>query len=288
MKNKVHALSLSPTKFPLGWAAEYGEDPYGLWMTLVYKGVRSTFRWIEPGTFTMGSPEDEKGRYDDETQHKVSLSKGFWLAETVVTQALWESVMDTNPSEFKGENRPVEMVSWEDTQTFIEKFNAIHLELNAALPSEAQWEYACRAGTKTPFNFGKTLTDKNVNYRGVWNLELGDDKEKWAEEASSQWGEGAIKQTVDVKHYPRNAWGLYEMNGNVWEWCQDVFIEEIGTDSVVDPLHSPAKPEEGASRVIRGGSWYDHGRFTRSAYRSRSTPDFRNYGLGFRLSLMVT
>ena len=112
-----------PNEFPESWASDWGEDEFGLFMGFTYKGVRQMFRWCEPGTFQMGSPEDEAERYDDETQHEVKLTKGFWIAETTVTQALWEAAMGDNPSDFKSENRPVEQVSWEDAQRFIDKMN---------------------------------------------------------------------------------------------------------------------------------------------------------------------
>ena len=116
------------------------------------------FRWIQPGSFVMGSPEEENGRYDDETPHQVNLSQGYWLADTACTQALWQAVMGNNPSQFKGENRPVDSVSWNDVQQFIETLNQQQPGLNLRLPSEAEWEYACRAGTTGAFNFEGELS----------------------------------------------------------------------------------------------------------------------------------
>ncbi len=129
----------SPPVFPYAWASAWGEDRYGLWMALDYQGVRYVFRWILPGTFWMGSSEDEKGRFDDEDRHRVMLSKGFWLGETTVTQALWKAVMDDDPSRFKGENHPVEKVSWDDIHAFIKQINSYHSALSVRLPWEAEW-----------------------------------------------------------------------------------------------------------------------------------------------------
>jgi formylglycine-generating enzyme required for sulfatase activity len=227
MNAMTYRNDLSPRIFPYPWASDWGEDRYGLWQAFTYQNVRHAFRWIQPGTFQMGSPDGsgeegaEEGRWKDETLHQVTLSKGFWLAETTVTQILWQTIMGANPSHFKGDNRPVETVNWDDAQAFINKLNQIHPDLTVRLPWEAEWEYACRAGTQTPFNFGTELTLDNVNYSGKWGESGYDDKAK--------------KSTADVKTYPCNAWGLYEMHGNVWEWCQDVWQEKLPASPVIDP-----------------------------------------------------
>ena len=157
-------------------------------------------RWIEPGTFQMGSPDSEDGRYSDEgPQHEVRLTKGFWLGDTPVTQALWTAAMGNNPSHFKDPKRPVESVSWDDVQQFLNKMNARVPGIGLGLPTEAQWEYACRAGTE------------GANYaRGGQKL------------ADIAWfGENSGGQTHPVATKPCNDWGLYDMLGNVWEWCAD-------------------------------------------------------------------
>ena len=264
---------LSPPVFPYAWASDWGEDRRGLWMAFTYHDVRHAFRWIEPGTFMMGSPETEKGRYYDEVQHQVTLSKAFWMAETPVTQALWQVVMGENPSHFRGDNRPVEKVSWNDAQAFITKLNQVHPDLNVCLPTEAQWEYACRAGTQTLFNFGAELSLNNVNYRGTWEYK------------ENEWGDGAKKETTDVASYPCNDWGLYDMHGNVWEWCQDMWQEKLSAEPVTDPLIAGGEQKAGVERVIRGGSWNGCGRGCPSAIRSRNEPDARRDRLGFRLAL---
>ncbi|CAK8713253.1 Formylglycine-generating enzyme [Candidatus Electrothrix laxa] len=255
-----------PESFPDRWASEWGEDEYGLWMAFHFQELRHVLRWIEPGVFMMGSPEDEQERYDGEILHQVTLAEGFWLGATTVTQALWQAVIKKNPSKFKGEERPVEQVSWEDAQNFIDQLNAAIPGLELILPTEAQWEYACRAGTTTPFSFGANITPEQVNYDGNYPYAKGE-KGKYRGE------------TVEVKALPCNQWGLYQMHGNVWECCQDW----LG-DYPVEPLDPPG-PVTGRVRVCRGGSWFDDGGFCRSASRSRLKPDpTRNGWLGFRLA----
>jgi formylglycine-generating enzyme required for sulfatase activity len=215
----------------------------------------------------MGSPEDEPQRENDETQHPVTLTRGFWIAETPVTQALWEIFMGDNPSHFKGAELPVEQVSWNDAQRFINKLNGMKPELQLCLPTEAQWEYACRAGTTTPFSFGDNITTDQVNYDGNYPYNNG----KKGEDRS---------QTVEVKAFPPNAWGLYQMHGNVWEWCQDWYGQYPS-----QPVTNPQGAVSGTGRVLRGGSWFLYGRRCRSAGRRHFGPAFRNSGFGFRLSL---
>ena len=262
---------LSPPVFPYTWASDWGEDQYGLWMALICKDVRHVFRWILPGHFMMGSATNEKGRYDDEDQHLVTVSRGFWLAETTVTQALWQAVMKQNPSHFKGEQRPVEQVSWEDSQAFIDQLNQLYPDLNVRLPWEAEWEYACRAGNNSVFNFGDELNLDKVNYNGHWDqLEFTDH---------------AKQETAEVKSYSCNDWGLHEMHGNVWEWCEDVWQHNLGKESVADLWNKQSFVEAGAKRVVHGGSWSNFGRVVRSAFRFRHSPDVRLSILGFRLAL---
>lgn len=246
-----------PDIFPLPYAIEWGQDAFGIFMLLDLQGIQQGFRWIKPGTFLMGS-KDELESGDDELQHEVTLSQGYWLADTACTQALWQAVMAENPSEFKGGvNLPVETVSWIDVQKFIEQLNDKHPGLKARLPTEAEWEYACRAGTTTPFAFGATISTDQVNYDRNFPY-VGAKK-------------GILrKKTVPVKSLPVNPWGLYEMHGNVWEWCSDWY----GThpdQAVTDPKG----PVSGVSRVLRGGSWFDSARSTRSAGRYTGTPLMR-------------
>ena len=256
------------------FARPFGSDRYGLYVDLTINSITQRFRWIEPGTFLMGSPESEQDRMAEcETQHPVTLTQGFWLADTTVTQSLWQAVMGENPSSFTDNpNDPVEQVSWDDTQEFIKKLNGLLPGLQAKLPTEAQWEYACRAGTTTPFSFGDNITPEQVNYDGN-NPYAGGKKGLYR------------KKTVPVKSLPANPWGLYEMHGNVWEWCQDVWQEKLPASPVKDPEGVAGGDQAGVERVVRGGSWGDGGGNVRSAIRSRADPARRYGNIGFRLLL---
>lgn len=270
---------LSPPIFPYTWASDWGSDQYGLWVAFTYHGIRHAFRWIQPGTFMMGSPETEKGRWSNEVWHQVTLSKGFWLAETTVTQILWQVVMGENPSHFKGENRPIEQISWSDVQTFIGKLNQVHPDLRVCLPTESEWEYACRAGTQTRFSFGGKMNLGRGNYRGIWDWEVQDKR------VPDKWGDRAQKETTDVASYSSNAWGLYDMHGNVWEFCQDEWQEKLSAELITNPLIIKNSQELGVDHVIRGGSWDYCGRFCRSASRRGYGADDCYYNVGFRLAL---
>ena len=221
------------------------------------------FTWISPGTFLMGSPKEEKERVANETQHKVTLSKGFYMGVYTVTQEQWKEVTGKNPSSFKGEkNLPVEQVSWDECQDFIKKLRKTDKKLYR-LPTEAEWEFACRAGTTTPFYFGATISTDQANYNG--NFTYGTGKK------------GVFREkTTPVGSFPANAWGLYDMSGNVYQWCQD-WYGDYPTNGVVDPQG----PENGEYRVLRGGSWGDLPLNCRSAFRLRDGPGFRivNHGL---------
>jgi formylglycine-generating enzyme required for sulfatase activity len=226
---------------------------------------------IPKGTFMMGSPESEEGRQKDETQHEVTISKDYYLGVTEVTQGQYEKVMGTNPSWFQksrvqgsdNSRYPVDNVSWEDAIEFCKKLSDFEEEKKAGrvyrLPTEAEWEYACRAGSKTAFSFGESSNS------------LGD----------YAWFDGNSNgQTHPVGEKKANAWGLYDMNGNVEEWCSDWF-GEYPKGAVSDPVG----PREGSFRVIRGGGWDLEAPFCRSAYRRRLDPSLRRYYIGFRVAL---
>ncbi len=251
-------------KYP--WAARSGQDDYGTWVEIEVKGVRARLRWIPPGSFMMGSPANEPERRENELQHRVTLTQGFWLGEAAVTQALWQAVMGTNPSHFKGADLPVETVSWDDAVDFLGQLNQGLPGLVLRLPTEAEWEYACRAGTETPFSFGRQIHSGQVNFDG-----------------SVPYNGGAQSEfrgcTVPVKSLPANAWGLHEMHGNVWEWCHDLMGSYSG-GAVIDPQG----PKAGALRVLRGGSWGNFGRFARAAYRYADVPGGRVQSIGVRLA----
>jgi len=212
----------------------------------------------------MGSPSNEPGRYSDETQHQVTLTQPFYMQTTEVTQAQWETLMGSNPSYFSGcPTCPVEQVSWNDVQGFITKLNA-RGEGTYSLPTEAQWEYAARAGSTTAFyNGGITVTDcgydPNLNAIGWYCYNAG-------------------SKTHSVGQKAPNSWGLYDMSGNVYEWCSD-WYGSYPTTAVTDPTG----PSSDSYRVIRGGSWYFNARSCRSAFRHSSSPDFRIIYIGFRL-----
>lgn len=251
------------------WMQQIGRDQYGLYADLDIKGITQRFRWIEPGTFLMGSPEYEAERYDGEVQHSVTLSQGYWLADTAVTHALCLALIGYIPRSFSDDpNNPVEGVSCDGAQVFIAKLNKLMPGINAELPSEALWEYACRAGTTTPFSFGENITTELVNYDGNYPY--------------AGAGKGLYRgKTVAVKSLPANPWGLYGMHGNVWEWCMDYWTERLPQEPVTDP----AGPTTGTGRVVRGGSWGDNGGSVRSASRAGSDAgDYDEY-LGFRLAL---
>jgi len=237
-------------------------------MVKTVDGIEYAFRWCPAGTFTMGSPEDEPNRTLDETQHTVTLTRGFWMLETQVTQAMWQSVMGTNPSCFKGAKNPVECVNWDDCQSFCGQLSS-KLGLTASLPTEAQWEYACRAGTTTAYSFGDSLNGREANCDG--NYPDGTETEG-----------PYLEKTVPVRSYAPNAWGLYDMHGNVLEWCQDRYDKNYYAES---PASDPKGPNRGSCRVFRGGDWSSDAEDCRSANRCGDTPDYRDDDLGFRIVL---
>lgn len=214
-----------------------------------------TFVRVPPGSFVMGSPETEPGRDSDETQHRVTLTRAFYLQTTEVTQGQWRAVMGNSPSRFSvcGDGCPVERVSWKDCQEFALRLNGKEGTTRYRLPTEAEWEYACRSGTTGPY------------YDEL-------DRSGWHEGNS-----GGGTKPVALK--APSAWGLYDMHGNVWEWCLD-WYGNYPAGSVTDP----EGPSTGSSHVCRGSSWSDRPRFCRSANRGRNGPSHRGDGLGFRLA----
>jgi len=225
---------------------------------------------IPKGTFMMGSPETEKGRQENETQHEVTISKDYYLGVHEVTQAQYETVMGKNPSHFQGaivgnENAdlPVENVSWDDAVEFCKKLSDLPEEKKAGrvyrLPTEAQWENACRAGSKTAYLF--------------------DDEEGLLPEYG-WFNRNSSNRTHTVGLLEPNAWGLYDMHGNVWEWCSDWYVEYPQ-----GAVRNPTGPKVGSDRVCRGGSWNGVASYCRSALRYWYVPSFRNNYLGFRLAL---
>ncbi|MGQ0628547.1 MAG: SUMF1/EgtB/PvdO family nonheme iron enzyme [Phycisphaerales bacterium] len=232
----------------------------------ITNSIGAVMVFISPGTFTMGTPATEADRGADETQHQVTLTRGFYLGKTEVTQAQWRAVMGNDPSNFKGDTLPVEKVSWDDCAEFCRKLSAKEGK-KYRLPTEAEWEYACRAGTTTPFSFGATITPQQVNFDG--NFTYGGS------------AKGLDRQkTVAAGSLPANPWGLHEMHGNVWEWCSDWYGESPARGAT-----NPTGPEQGEHRVLRGGSWTDDPHYCRAGDRGRIAPDYRNTGIGLRLAL---
>lgn len=242
----------APSVAKPAWASEIGADASGTWAKLTVDGQTQILRLIPAGQFNMGADD---GEADEKPVRKVEISKSFWLADSETTQGFWQVIMITNPSRFTNDiSLPVEQVTWTDTQEFLEKLNGKVPELHAALPTEAQWEYACRAGT----------TD---------DLAAGADAVAWT------------KQNSDTKSHPvkakiPNAWGLFDMYGNVNEWCSDWY--EFGAYTTGASL-DPTGPATGDYRVIRGGGWF--GNATRSADRQAMKPDSKDGQIGFRIAI---
>ncbi len=230
------------------------------------------FVWIPAGEFTMGSPESEKGRGNDEGPvHMVRITKGFWLGRHEVTQAQYERVIGANPSHIKGGNRPVECVSWNDAVEFCRRLSS-ERSTTYRLPTEAEWEYACRAGTTASFYWGD-CSDESVMKQYCWYDKNANEK-YWTDPHADRAG----TQPVGLKK--PNALGLYDMSGNVWEWCSDWFSKEYYASS---PRSDPTGPSGGMARVERGGGWGRDARHCRSADRPRRGPDYRDRYLGFRI-----
>lgn len=224
------------------------------------------FVWIEPGVFQMGS---ERGRSDESPVHEVEISRGFWLGKFEVTQEQWKAVMDEEP--WAGRDRveanpshPAVIISWDEVQEFIGRLNAAAGEELYRLPTEAEWEYACRAGTQTRWSFGN---DESRLKEHAWYYGNNQDPTKGAKAVGSK---------------SPNPWGLYDMHGNVWEWVQDWYDEEYYNSS---PRVDPQGPTSGLGRVIRGGH-FGHNDGVRSAYRHLHSPDSRSYTIGVRLLRM--
>jgi formylglycine-generating enzyme required for sulfatase activity len=236
---------------------------------------------IPAGRFVMGSPPDEAERLDNEgPQHLVEL-EGFWMGQTPITQAQWRQVMKVNTSKFQSDRaerdqHPVERVSWEEAMAFCAKLREC-TGRHYSLPSEAQWEYACRAGTTTPFHCGATLISELVNFNGA------------STHGAAPEGD-ARGQTSPVEQFPANRWGLLDLHGNVWEWCLDdwhssyqgapqdgrAWLESQGANRC-------KRKGRGRNKLLRGGSWYGDPRYCRSAFRDWVRPDELYDGFGFRV-----
>lgn len=235
----------------------YGRK-YGLPLTReldLGRGVRLRLVLIPPGEFTMGSNDGENY---EKLPHKVRITKPFYMGGTEVTQAQYEAVMGHNPSNFKGRDNPIETVSWNDATEFCRKLSQ-KSRIQVGLPTEAEWEYACRAGSTTNYCFGDS------------DNQMGD--YAWSRSNSG-------RKTHPVGQKKPNAWGLYDMYGNVWEWCQDWYD---GGYYAKNHEGDPSGPQTGSDRVQRGGSWPDRASYCRVAGRAKLTPKFTGYNHGFRV-----
>jgi formylglycine-generating enzyme required for sulfatase activity len=232
-----------------------------------------TFVLIPAGTFDMGSPPDEPHRNKDEVGHQVTISKPFYMQTTEVTRGQWKSLMGWNlfgRKRGKSRDKPKTKVSWHDGMRFVEKLNALN-EGVYRLPTEAEWEYACRAGGQEAYSWGKTIECSRAMYG---NNELkAPDCQPYVKTKGLP-----LDEPAPVMSYPPNAWGLYDMHGNVWEWCSDWYAK-YPEDSVIDP----SGPTSGKDKVRRGGSWFKHGWLCRSANRNYSHPASRYTTTGFRV-----
>ncbi len=241
----VHPLA---SGFAPAWASEWGEDRYGPFCCFRIGNATQRLRWIPRGSFLMGSPADDKERLDWEfPEQRVTIGGDFWIFDTPCTQALWKAVMGENPSQFEGDDRPVEKVNWHDCQQFFGRLNSQLDDLELSLPSEAQWEYACRAGTTTS-RYEEDL------------------------DAIAWYFKNSDNQTHPVGEKSPNAWGLYDMLGNVFEWCQNRWTDPSKHDS----------EQASAHRVVRGGSWLSNAQDVRAADRYHNAPSGRYGNLGFR------
>jgi len=219
----------------------------------IANSIGMQLRLIKPGSFVMGSA---RGDTDETPIHKVTLTKPFYMGVYEVTQEQYEKVMGTNPSHFQGPRRPVEQVSWNDAQAFCEKLSEQE-NRPYRLPTEAEWEYACRAGSTTEYYWGRRFYPRYA----------------WSRQNSSE-------TTQDVGTRLSNAWRLFDMSGNVWEWCED--RKGLYSPSAAEET-DPNGPSLGRSRVLRGGSWYGVAENCRSAARDKNAPDNRHYTFGFRV-----
>ncbi len=244
------------------------------------------FVLIPSGSFVMGSPKSEKGRQWNEKQHKVVISKSFYMGETEVTQGQWEKLVGFNPSSFSklGKNHPVDTISWDQCKEFIRVLNKWEKTNRYQLPTEAQWEYACRAGSTSAFSNGPITTDScNKPEPALIHM-------AWYCYNSGEMSPAGGFKPHPVKTGKPNKWGLYDMHGNVQEWVLDSCkwrnfwrtkvgaVTETYKDNIIDPLNKTGK-----HKIIRGGGWYQKSKYQRSAYRSYYKPGVKRNSLGFRI-----
>jgi len=244
------------------------------------------FVLIPSGNFLMGSPKSEKGRQWNEKRHKVVISKSFYMGETEVTQGQWKKLMGFNPSSFSklGKNYPVDTISWDQCMEFIKALNKWEKTDRYRLPTEAEWEYACRAGSTSAFSNGPITTDScNKPEPALIHM-------AWYCYNSGRYAQNSKNKTHKVAQKKPNKWGLYDMHGNVWEWTSSWYskgnfwrtkvgvVTDTYKNNIIDPLN-----KTGEHRIIRGGGWYQKSKYQRCAYRSYYKPGIRRNSLGFRI-----
>ncbi len=239
------------------------------------------FVYLPAGRFRMGTHPGQTPRQPDEVPHEVTLTRGFYIGRYEVTQGEWRRVMDGDPSQFPvcGPRCPVETVSYDDIQRFLGRLRTLYGVRGLRLPTEAEWEYACRAGTATAFSTGANLTAEQANYDGRYPLPAAPPGK-------------FLSHPVAVGSYPPNPWGLYDLHGNVWEWTEDWYAD-YPTGPVTDPRGPPRTGARrvwdarggdwGLKKVIRGGSWYFNADSCRCALRYTHAPADSGFSLGFRL-----
>lgn len=294
------------TKSDISWATALGRDEYGLWARLDIQGIEIPFRWIPPGQFKIGSlPEEVEyaesasqftlNQGSEEPQTLVTFERGYWIMDAPVTQALWETVMSDNPSRFQSPDRPVEQLSWHDITEFIVKLNEELFGASLRLPSESEWEYACRAGSDEATYAGAMnilgandapVLDEIAWYGGnsgfEFELEEGYASGGWKEKQYEHITAG----TRPVRRKSPNCWGCYDLLGNVYEWCEDVWSKgHHGIDLHGQARRGESSLNEDEVRVLRGGSWISGAYGVRAASRVRGLPDVRDYSVGFRCVL---
>jgi len=292
-----HVSAISYIRNPLvndllpKWASGWGQDPFGIFVEFSLLASRNNLvtqrmRWIPAGTSLMGSPDDEPGRHSDELlQHKVTKSEAIWMFDSPCPQAMWNVVMGTNPSRFVDPQRPVEQVSWDEVQAFIERLNSKVPGIALRLPTESEWEYACRAGTREATYAGpiEILGAYNapILHEIAWyggnsgvDFELNDgrDSTRWTEKQFTH----QIAGTRKVSMKRPNRWGLFDMLGNVWEWCDN--CAQLTSEVSVNPKGNAF----GLDRVLRGGGWDSEARNVRSAHRRIIHRNTRESSIGFR------
>lgn len=294
-KNKIITLIISVIilaiiAFPLYFFV-FKEDK-----TIVMEQANDGLVLIEGGSFMMGSPEDEMQRESDETSHQVKVDD-FYISPYEVTEEEYESVMGDNPSNFTGEKLPVENVSWYDAIVYCNRLSEqenltpvytingdeVTWDLSAngyRLPTEAEWEYASRAGTTTPFNTETSISDEEANYYGHYPYGI---EENYFSQGNLETEPGVYRETtIEVGSFAPNNWGLYDMHGNVREWVYD-YYGEYNTEEETNPTG----PTSGSLKVNRGGGWNDYAKHLRSAYRSSLPPEQKDSNLGFRIARNV-